>query len=228
MDHEEKSSEGSALSVHLPIPTPDSSLFGPGSIGDVLEFLARNRFEEFAQSEVAACVDGSRSTVRRAIESLAANGLVEYEYDGTRKLVRINQSRLCVPNDPILQIPQEEYREPVKAAVGRLQNELDDVVGVALYGSVARGVADRRSDVDLWVAVRGDRAEQQRIANEIATNLGEVRFDGDRYEFHVAVESMESIPSFTDDVGDILQSGVPVYDTEEFRKLRALLVHDRL
>lgn len=78
------------------------------------------------------------------------------------------------PDEPVLRIPQEEFHEPVRTALDRLQTELDAVQGVVLFGSVARGQADRQSDIDLWVLVEDDRGEQHR-ANEIAAQLGQER-----------------------------------------------------
>jgi len=43
-------------------------------------------------------------------------------------------------------------REAIDALVGRL----NDILDVLVYGSVARGEADRQSDVDIWVLVRED------------------------------------------------------------------------
>lgn len=221
----DKGSDGvRGLSVCLPIPAGDAALFRSASTGAILEFLARNRFESFSQRTLADHVDASESAVQRAVDVLVANDLVEIEYEGNRKLVRIDRERLSVPGDPFLRIPQSEYQEPVKAAVDRLRDELDEVVGIVLYGSVAKGEADRRSDVDLWIAVREERAASQRRANDVIAGLEERRFDGDRYAFHVVVESLASVPSFTDDVGEILHTGIAVYDTESLQELRTMLI----
>jgi len=156
--------------------------------------------------------------------------------DGRRKLVRINRDRLVVPDDPVLQIPQAAYHQPVRVAVDRLSERLSAVVGIVLYGSVARGEADRRSDIDLWVAVDDNRAENQREANAVRNELEQREFDrrprlptdgveSDRYEFHIVVESIEAVPSFEDDVREIVLSGIPLYVTEAFTTLRNALVH---
>jgi predicted nucleotidyltransferase len=50
-------------------------------------------------------------------------------------------------------------------------DRLESVVGIGLYGSVARGEADRRSDIDLWVFVAEDRLENQRTANHVRQDL---------------------------------------------------------
>ncbi|AGN01330.1 DNA polymerase beta domain-containing protein region/nucleotidyltransferase family protein [Salinarchaeum sp. Harcht-Bsk1] len=211
------------LSVTLPVPLPDDSLFGLASTDAVIEYLARNRTESIAQTDLADRIDSPESSVQRAVDVLAANDLVEVRYEGNRKLVRINRSRLDVPDDPYLEIPQAEFQAPVRAAVGRLRSELDQVVGIVLYGSVANGTADRRSDVDLWVVVRSNRAANQRAANEIVADLEAQRFDGERYAFHVAVESTESLPAFTEDVRAILRAGIVLHETDEYQQLHELL-----
>lgn len=210
----------------MPIPLSEQSLFRLESTDDVLEFLARNRYDSFTQTELAANVDSSESSVQRAVEVLAANNLIDTTYDGNRKYVQIYRERLSVPDDPFQEIRQSTFEPPVKAAVEELRSDLDDAVGIVLYGSVASGEADRRSDIDLWVAVRAERARNQRIANEIVAELEEQRFNGERYAFHVVVESLETIPSFTDDVSNILRSGIVLFESPEFDRLRTLLVRD--
>lgn len=214
---------GSGMAICIPVPAPDPKLYGSGAVDDVLVYLSRQRYDSFTPAEITDHVDYAESTVRRAIEVLEANDLVEVERQGNRMPVRINRERLSVPDDPFLRIPQPGFRQPVRAATERLEAELDGVVGIVLYGSVARGEADRRSDVDLWVAVRADRAENQRRASRVEDQLESRRFDGERYDFHVTVESVESIPAFTRDVSDILRDGIVVSRTADFETLRTLL-----
>lgn len=217
----------SGLYISVPIPAKDPELYGSRVTDDILLFLSRNRFEEFTQRKIARHLDqASESTVRRVIATLAKNELVTVEDAGNKKLVQINRQRLSVSDDPFLQIPQEEFQRPVKVATHQIEKRLDGVSGIVLYGSVARGEADRRSDIDLWVLVDEDRAKQQRLASHIENDLEDREFDGDRYDFHIAVESNESLPAFTDDISRIVRSGIPTYSTEKFETLRNLLVHE--
>lgn len=221
-------SDGSpGISIRVPVPASEPGLYGSDATDDVLLFLSRHRYERFTPGELEEWIDHSEMTIRRAADVLAENDLVEYKPEGNRKPVQINRARLAVPDDPVLRIPQEEYHEPVKAAVDRLRADLDEVLGIVLYGSVARGEADRRSDIDLWVAVDGDRTAAQRAVNRITDELEERRFEGERYAFHVAVESVDSIPTFTDDVRDIVTSGITVYRTEEFQTLQNILTNQQ-
>lgn len=213
-------------SISLDIPAEDADIYGNSAVDDVLLFLSRHQYDQFTQRNLASRTDHAEATVRRGVHVLEANDLVESDNKGNRKLVSINRDRLQVPDDPFLRIPQTEFQRPVKAAVEKLTDGLDDIVGILLYGSVARGEADCRSDIDLWVAVRDDRSANQRGANDIKAELEDRAFDGERYEFHIAVESLASIPAFTDDIGELVRSGIPVYEPDEFEMLRELLLEE--
>jgi len=104
-------------------------------------------------------------------------------------------------------------------ALDRLHTGLDDVRGILVFGSVARGQADRQSDIDLWVLVEDSRGEQHR-ANEIATELGQERFDGERYEFQVMVESIESAHGYADRLTDIFMDAITLHESEALRNLK--------
>ena len=145
---------------------------------------------------------------------------------GNRRLIRINRDRLSVPEDPFLQIPQVEFHEPMKAAVDELTETLDDLLGIILFGSVARGEADRRSDIDLWVLVSEDRAASQRAVNELVLDLEEQEFDQGRYGFDIDVEQVSSIPRYTEDIREIVLSGITVYETPQFETVEKLLLNE--
>lgn len=223
MDHETGRDGPSELSIRVPIPAGDDDLYAHGATDDVLAFLARNRHESFTQRAIAERVGHSHTSVGRAVAVLEANGLLGRDRRGNRALVEIDRDRLAAPDDPILEIPQAEFREPVRVAVAELREAIDDVVAIVCYGSVARGDADRRSDVDLWILVEGDRAASQREANAAVDALEERRFDGDRYRFHVVVESVDSVPSFTEDVEAILGSGISLYASPAFETFETVL-----
>ncbi|GAA0203752.1 hypothetical protein GCM10009000_017400 [Halobacterium noricense] len=176
--------------------------------------------------ELATQIGHSHQSVRRAVNVLSANDLVVESSESNQRLVQINRQRLSIPEDPILRIPQSEYHHPVNTAVTKLRENLSDVVGIILYGSVARGDADRRSDIDLWVLTRSGRAECQREANAVARDLEETAFDGDRYAFDIDVEAVQAIPTYTEDIREIVVSGIPVYKTSDFETVETLLLEE--
>ena len=224
MSHETEMPCSPGVSISLSIPPLDPDVFKHKATGDVLTFLTNHRFNRFSLREIANQTGHSDQSVRRAVNVLSSNELVVESPNSTQRLVQINRRRLSVPADPILRIPQPEYHQPVNDAVTQLREDLSDVVAIVLYGSVSQGDADRRSDIDLWVLTRSGRAERQREANAIARELEETDFDGDRYAFDIDVEAVQSIPSYTEEIREIVVSGIPVYTTSDFETIENLLL----
>jgi len=211
-------------SISLPIPAQDPSLFGSKATNDILLFLTNHRFSRFSLREIGQQIGASHQTVGRVVNILVKNDLVVESSKQNQRLVQINRERLSIPDDPILRIPQPEFHEPVKTAVDELTATLDNVLGVVLYGSVVRGEADRRSDIDLWVLTQGERAANQREANTIARDLEETEFNGNRYDYDIDVEAVQAVPTYTEDIREIVVSGIPLYQTDDFETVENLLL----
>jgi predicted nucleotidyltransferase len=135
---------------------------------------------------------------------------------------------LSHPNDPLLQIPQAEFHTPVRTAVEQLSDRLDTIIGIVLYGSVARGTADRRSDIDLWVLVAEDRMSNQRTANTIRQDLEDKEFDTGRYAYEIDVEALPAVPNYIEDIQEILSDGIVLHDTGKFETVREMVFHGDL
>lgn len=218
-----KASGSSTATIEVPIPANNTDIYRYKMTDRLLQFLIDRPFEEYTQRELASLFEVSPGSVRNAVEVLEDNGLVLVEQDGNKKLVRISRERVKTPSEPVLRIPQVEFHEPVRRVVAELRDVLEDVLGILVYGSVARGSGDRKSDIDLWVLVRENRGRNQRRATEVGSDLSEQKFDGDRYDFHIVVESPSSVPAYTEDIAEIVSSGIPLYETEEFEKFQSLM-----
>ncbi len=215
--------QGEAATIEVPVPAADTRLYSRKATDPILQYLVNHPSEQLTLHELADVVDHSTDAVRRAVDVLEANGLVVVEASATARPVRINRDRLNLPDDPIFRIPQSEFHVPVREAVDRLSDELDDVLAIVLFGGVARGEADRKSDVDLWVLVDDRRRRNQERAHDVVAELAEETFDGNRYDYHVIVEDTSSVPSFTEDIGEILSTGIPLERSEEFEKFNQLI-----
>jgi len=210
--------------VELPIPTPDPNLFRHTATDDLLQLLLDTPYEQFTIRGLSRLTDNAAQSVKRAVDVLEANGLVVVEAEGNRRLVGINRTRVTKPDDSVLGIPQPEFQGPVRAALDRIRDELAEVHGVLVFGSVARGQADRRSDIDLWV-LAGDRADQHR-ANELAKALGQKQFDGDRYELQILVETLESARSHGDRLEDAFADAITLEDSDTLHELKHEVMSD--
>ncbi|MFC7203313.1 nucleotidyltransferase domain-containing protein [Haloferax namakaokahaiae] len=206
-------------------PGDDTKIFRLRAADDVLRLLVDAHESEFTMSELADETDHSRSTVWRAVELLDELDVLQIRQTTQRKYVAIDNAHL-EKDDPILALEQTEYHDPIRAFVTRVEDavaatsDIDRLLGVLVFGSVARGEADRKSDIDVFVLVEGDRTSARRIVSGVAADLGEERFDGDRYTFEPFVETAESAQRVGDKLREQFREGVTVYGTDEFQQVR--------
>lgn len=203
---------------------------GPGvfrlsAADDILRLLADAHESEFTIQELGEAVDVSRSTVWRAVDLLERVGAISVRETPQRNYVSIDPERLQ-KDDPILAIEQSEFHAPIRAFVDGVEervgnaNALRELVGIVVFGSVARGEADRKSDIDVLVVVDGKRIEARNIVTDYVSELEEQRFDGDRFEFEPYVETVESAHRAGEKLMEIFTEGVTVYRTDALGKIR--------
>jgi predicted nucleotidyltransferase len=164
-----KSAEGLGVTLGLPVQEPE--LFKHGATSHILNFLADNPDFKLSLRQLARVVPYTERSVREAVDVLEANDLVRTVHEANARRVQINRDRLQNEDDPILSIPQTEFQLPTRIGTLTLEDELDDIRGILLFGSVARGEADRQSDIDLWVLVDDDAMGQQHTANKLSDEL---------------------------------------------------------
>lgn len=157
----------SGTSLELALPVRDSELFKHGATTHILNFLSDNPDINVSLRQLSKVVPLSERATREAVNVLEANELIETFHKGNARRVHINRERLNNPNDPIRSIPQPEFHTPVRIAQYYIEDELEDVLGIILFGSVARGEADRQSDIDLWVLVGENHMQQRHTANNL-------------------------------------------------------------
>lgn len=216
--------------VLLDFPFPEERVFRYQAMQDILHQLTNHPHEAFTQKELAELTGADVSTVSRSIDLLEQMGVVVVN-DGRPSRIRIDHDHLQKP-DPILAIPQDEFRGPVQAFLEILRerieksDEVEDIVGAVLFGSVARGTADRGSDIDLLIIIDGTHTYGRRIANRAARNVEEQTFDGDRYEFEVLVETPESASDYGSKLREILDEGVVLERSDDFSTVRSAVYGD--
>lgn len=209
--------------VVFDFPFPEERVFRYQAMQDILHHLVNEPVEEFTQKELAAMTGADISTVSRSVALLERLGVVTVDDDRPSR-VQIDHDHLRKP-DPILSIPQAEYRKPVRTFVDELRDHVDDsselstIVGVVLFGSVARGTADRASDIDLLVVLDGTHTYGRRVATRVARDLEERTFDGDRYEYEVLVETPKSAAQYGSKLREIFDEGVIVHRSNNLREV---------
>nr|WP_284438627.1 nucleotidyltransferase domain-containing protein [Halomicroarcula laminariae] len=186
---------------------------------------------EFSIPELVDATGAARSTVWRAVDLLDGLGVVRVRETPQRNYVSIDPERLQ-KDDPILAIEQTEFHDPIRAFVEHVRDAFDasddinDLVGVVVFGSVARGKADRRSDIDLFVVVDGDRTSARRHTTDVVSELSEERFDGDRFAFEPYVESVDSATRAGSKLREIFDEGITVVSSERLQAIRKAVYSD--
>jgi predicted nucleotidyltransferase len=216
--------------ISIPLENPQSALlFKRAASRNLLLFLEKNRYRKFSIRQLHRLMKGEFSlfSVQRSIAELEISGLVLSDTIGRKKMVWINPERIHDPADPFLKIPQEEYREPARVLVNAIRKRMDGVRGIVLFGSIAKGDADRMSDVDIIVITsKAKRLEAKAALIESDALRG--RLLGERYRVNIIVEEVSDIqeallsnPAFS----TAMREGIILHESKIFeRKLREVIL----
>ncbi|CAJ53695.1 HTH domain protein [Haloquadratum walsbyi DSM 16790] len=212
-------------------PDPDVDVFRIGAADDILRLLADAHDTEFSIPELVDATGVARSTVWRAVDLLDSIGAIQIRETPQRNYVAIDPDRLQ-KDDPILAVPQSEFHAPIRAFVDRVQatttdtDDINDLLGIVIFGSVARGEADRQSDIDCFVVVDGDRTTARRQITDVVADLQSEQFGGDRFVFEPYVESAESAGRAGSKLREIFAEGITVSGSDRLDALRKEVVTD--
>lgn len=174
--------------------------------------------------------NGSKTTTQGA-DSLQQLGLIRVDESGRSREVRLNRKPISLPDEPLFALPQDAFREPVRAFVERARTEIPAFSALIIFGSVARGEADRQSGIDTWILIDNENEllQSRRTATNIAADLSDQRFgeSGDRYEFEVLVESVESAVSHgeaDDGIEEVLSEGIVTKNSEALTRVKDIVL----
>lgn len=209
----------------------ETDVFRLSAADEILGLLVDAHETEFSIPELVDATGAARSTVWRAVDLLDGLGVVRVRETPQRNYVSIDPERLQ-KDDPVLAIEQMEFHDPIRSFVERVRDavdesdDIDDLVGIVVFGSVARGEADRRSDIDLFVVVDGDRTSARRLVTDVVGDLSEERFDGDRFAFEPYVESADSATRAGSKLREIFEEGTTVVGSERLQQIRKAVFAD--
>lgn len=214
-----------SISIELQYPFPEERVFRYQAMQDVLDVLIDQPYAKYSMSELASLTGANKGTISKAVKLLSELDIVETAPDGRTQQVQINRERLTKP-DPVLSIPQGEFHQPVQAFLRQVQDKLDELVGVVLFGSVARGEADRASDIDLLVIVDEDRTEARRTVQSVVSELEDQQFEGNRYTYQPLVESTDSVQRIGDQLRPQFDDAITLVGSDQLSELRTKVYAD--
>lgn len=139
----------------------------PGARGEVLSVLLRTG-APLTGRRIHRLVGGRHSlwSVQEALKDLAGLGIVETQTVGRAGVHTINERHATVSHLRALVDPIGLLR----AAIQELA--VPDVESVIVFGSIARGEADRSSDIDLAVIARAGWDGRADLQDAVRTTMG--------------------------------------------------------
>jgi len=116
---------------------------------DIIEYFIENQGTELYQSEISRKLKISRNTIFKWLKILSEKNLLKMRISGKAKYFKLNRDNVIVKQIKIL------------INVAKLSEIFKDVKGVEvyLYGSVAKGEDDKKSDIDLLIIGKMERKE---------------------------------------------------------------------
>ncbi|MXR40063.1 hypothetical protein GRX01_01640 [Halobaculum sp. WSA2] len=206
--------------VFLPLPLPEKQVFRYQAADDILELLYNNPHTEFTITQLRETTGHGGKSVDNAVKILENLHLITKTKQGRSSLIQIQQDQIQKPDDPLLQIPQKEFRNPVKTLLEQIKQTDINTVGIILFGSVARGEADRASDIDIQVIVEDDLLESRRTLQDLRQEVENKKFDGQRYEIQLLVESVESAENYGEKLQQIFSEGIILHSTSKLDEIK--------
>lgn len=128
----------------------------------VLQQLFRKPDYEYTINELTKQVSGSYMSVRNFLQELAEFSVIKIKKKGNYSLVKLNKDSIY--NDAILKLLRSDV-EPLRRIAEQYASKMRDKFGDKLkasylFGSVAKGSADRQSDIDVLLLTLSDSEEE--------------------------------------------------------------------
>ncbi|MFQ6054925.1 MAG: nucleotidyltransferase domain-containing protein [Methanosarcinales archaeon] len=178
---------------------------------EILLLMSKDPYKSYTISDIARKLGMKPNTgyLRSSIQALIDAKLLEEEKIGRGRLLKINKNILVNLKDPYLAIPQEKYREIVKKINEKIL-ECEGVQKVILFGGVARGTADRMSDIDLIVVTENVMAIEDYVA-KIAYDCRIGKMFEERYEVSIRVVEPIELENPKSFLRDAIIEGIVLY-----------------
>ena len=203
----------------------------------ILKTMSRNLSKWYYTRELAKISKVSLGTVSSEFSKLAKEGLVEQKAEGQEKYYKLSLAnertrKIC----ELFEVDRREmlYKENRRLAwvledfTKRVSDFAPEIQSIILFGSVARGQATPRSDIDILVLVPNSEEEQfKKLMNSVDKLAGEVsgRHPAKLTPVVMMIKDFEeSIKNEKRFAADILKDGIVLFGQERYYHLLSKVV----
>ncbi len=142
---------------------------------EILGLLFSNPDQEFYQRQIVRATEGGKGAVERELHALTTAGIILRERRGNMAYYRANRECPIYPELHGLMIKTAGVADVIRAELSRVPS----LKLAFIFGSMARGTADVRSDVDVLVVGEAPFADisaallaaQERLGREVSPTV---------------------------------------------------------
>lgn len=179
--------------------------------GDILVALAAVEAPLTGRRIAAITGRGSQTGVNRALQRLAATGLVAVRVAGNSHLYALNRSHLAAPAVEVLATLRSTLITRLSERVRRWRSP---ALHVWLFGSAARGDGSPNSDIDLFVVGKSRTEREERVWRRQLADLAQAVRAWTGNQLAVAEVSTADLKRLRRDkppvVGELLADAIPI------------------
>jgi len=202
-----------SISIALQYPFPEDRVFRYQAMQDVLDVLIDQPYATYSMSGSRTSREQVKERSRRRSSCFPARR--HRNCTGRANPAGPDQSRAAHETGPNSLDPAGRVPPTSPSISATTSGQVDELIGVILFGSVARGEADRASDIDLLVIVDEDRTAARRTVQSVVSDLEDQRFEGNRYTYQPLVESTDSVQRIGDQLRPQFDDGVTLVGSDQ-------------
>lgn len=146
-----------------------TELLIPRTKYEVLKFLLNNKRENYTISELSENIDVSYASINNFVKKLEKFGIIKLEKKGSALLVSVNKHSPYIETlEELGSLDARPLKKLAKEYTQQLKTKNDKITTTALFGSVAEGIPDKESDIDILILVENKETETSKLAEDLA------------------------------------------------------------
>jgi len=192
----------------------------------ILLHIGRRPYKEFYLNEISKELKIGLGRTNTLLEDFTKYKILIKRRSGNRLLYKLNENSglsikiIELANlDAFLKLP-EVYRTAVSKFLKEYENIIgENLVSIVIFGSVAKGTANRWSDIDILVIIKGKAVKGlEDKLHEVFSKIMEIFSRVPEEHMYTQAEFQEEYNIGNDFLVNIMSDGIVVYDRDFFNR----------